>query len=121
MPRVPDLNAVVNPLAQDAPPEVIRRQQLDTALLVGQVVSNLREAVHARLEIEANEPRVVKPRFDEAELEKELNALNGRLEECRTNLAQTSKNQEGKMRFLQLGEKRAAALKAALERIQQRR
>src|SRR3569832_405331 len=72
MPRNIDVDAVVRPLAQDAPKDAIKRQQMDTALLVGQVVSNLRGAILARVEEKAREPRDVKPRFDARELEKEL-------------------------------------------------
>lgn len=121
MPRVPDLSSVVRPLAPDASADVIRRQQLDTALLVGQVVSNLREAVQARQQSAGDVPRKIKSRFDAEELEKELAALEARLEECRANLALTPKSRDGKLRFLKLGEKRAAALQAALERLQQQR
>jgi hypothetical protein len=117
MPRNIDVNSVVRPLAQDAPKDAIRRQQVDTALLVGQVVSNLRGAILARVEEKAREPRDVKPRFDARELEKELAALHDRLEMCRRNLAATPRNQAGKLRFLSLGEKRAAALTEALERL----
>ena len=116
MTRNIDVNSVVS-LAQDAPVDAIRRQQLDTALLVGQVVSNLREVMLARVEERARETREVKPRFDVEELEKELAALNNRLQMCRNNLAATPRNAAGKLRFLQLGEKRAAALTEALERL----
>ena len=94
---------------------------MDTSLLVGQVVANLRGTVQARLEREANEPREVKPRFDAAELEKELLALEERLDMCRRNLSLSDKNEAGKLRFLRLGEKREAALREALERLQSRR
>ena len=94
---------------------------MDTSLLVGQVVANLRGTVQARLEREANEPREVKPRFDAAELEKELLALEERLDMCRRNLSLSDKNEAGKLRFLRLGEKRSAALREALERLQSRR
>jgi hypothetical protein len=120
MPRTIDVERVVRPLAQDAPAEVIRKQQMDTSILVGQVVANLRGTVQARLEREANETREVKPRFNADELEKELAALRVRLEMCRNNLSQSEKNQAGKLRFLRLGEKRAAALTAALERLRSR-
>jgi hypothetical protein len=122
MPRNIDVNSVVRPLAQDAPKDAIRRQQIDTALLVGQVVSNLRGAILARVEEKAREPRDVKPRFDAQELEKELAALHERLNMCRRNLeGSAARNQAGKLRFLKLGEKRAAALTEALERLHQRR
>jgi hypothetical protein len=121
MPRTLDVNQIVRPLAQDAPAEVIRKQQMDTSLLVGQVVANLRGTVQARLEREANEPREMKPRFNVDELERELAALQERLALCRNNLSQSEKNQAGKLRFLRLGEKRAAALTEALERLQSRR
>jgi hypothetical protein len=122
MPRNIDVNSVVRPLAQDAPVDVIRRQQADTSLLVGQVVSNLRSAILAKVEEKAREPRDVKPRFDAEELERELAALKNRLEMCRNNLATANaKNQAGKLRFLRLGEKRAAALTEALDRLQPRR
>lgn len=94
---------------------------MDTSLLVGQVVANLRGTVQARLEREANEPREVKPRFNADELEKELAALQQRLDMCRNNLSLSTKNEAGKLRFLRLGEKRAAALMEALERLQPRR
>ncbi|MFL6762722.1 MAG: hypothetical protein ACJ8FB_09220 [Sphingomicrobium sp.] len=93
---------------------------MDTSMLVGQVVANMRETVQARLAREANEPREVKPRFDADELERELTALNERLEMCRNNLSASGKNDAGKLRFLSLGEKRAAALKQALERLHAR-
>ena len=118
MPRTVDIDTVLRPLAQDAPPDVIRRQQLDTAQLVGQVVATMRGSMQARLESDTNEPRIAKPRFDAGELERELLALNTRLAECRANLALTPRNQDGKLRFLRLGEKRAAALMEALERLQ---
>jgi hypothetical protein len=121
MPRHIDVNAVVRPLAQDAPVDAIRRQQLDTNLLVGLVVSNLRTAMLARVEEKAREPRDAKPRFDADELQKELEALNGRLELCRNNLAGSTRNQAGKLRFLRLGEKRAMALTEALDRLRSRR
>lgn len=121
MPRNIDVNTVVRPLAQDAPVDAIRRQQVDTSLLVGQVVSNLRSAILARVEEKAREPVDVKPRFDAAELEKELAALKERLQMCRKNLAASNKNEAGKLRFLRLGEKRAAALTEAIERLHQRR
>jgi hypothetical protein len=111
-------NSVVRPLAQDAPVDAIRRQQLDTALLVGQVVSNLRGTMLAKAEEKAREPRDTKPRYDAAELRKELAALRERLDMCRANLAASRKNEEGKLRFLRLGERRAAALTEALERLQ---
>jgi hypothetical protein len=121
MPRNIDVNAVVRPLAQDAPADAVKRQQLDTSLLVGQVVSNLRSVMLARMEEKAREAREPKPRFDVEELEKELNALNTRLDMCRNNLAQSTRHEAGKLRFLRLGEKRAAALTEALDRLQQRR
>lgn len=117
MPRTIDVERVVRPLAHDAPAEVIRKQHTDTSLLVGQVVANLRGTVQARLEREANESRELKPRFDAEELEKELLALQERLAMCRNNLSLSAKNQAGKLRFLRLGEKRAAALIEALERL----
>jgi hypothetical protein len=120
MPRTIDVNAVVRPLAQDAPEDAVRRQQIDTHLLVGQVVSNLRGVILAKQEVKAREPRDVKPRFDVEELRKELAALQGRLDMCRTNLAASNKNQAGKLRFLRMGEKRAAALIEAIERLQRR-
>jgi len=120
MPRTIDVKQVVGPLAHDAPAEVIRRQQADTALLVNQVVSNLRGAMMARVEEKTRMPRDARPRFDARELEKELAALNTRLDMCRSNLAMGPKNQAGKLRFLRLGEKRAAALKEALDRIRRR-
>lgn len=108
-------------MAQDAPAETMRKQHADTSSLVGQVVSNLRISVQARIEREANEPRQSKPRFDADELEKELIALNDRLDQCRNNLKQSGKDEAGKLRFLSLGEKRAAALSNALDRLQTRR
>lgn len=121
MPRNIDVRTIIRALAQDAPAETISKQQIDTSLLVGQVVANLRGTVQARLEREANEPRETKPRFDAAELEKELAALQVRLDMCRNNLALNDTNPAGKLRFLRLGEKRAAALTDALERLQARR
>jgi hypothetical protein len=118
MPRNIDVDSVVRPLAQDAPVDAVKRQQIDTGLLVGQVVSNLRSAMVARIEAKAREPREVKPRFDVEELEKELAALNTRLDMCRNNLAASSRDAAGKLRFLRLGEKRAAALSEALDRLQ---
>jgi hypothetical protein len=120
MPRNIDVNSVVRPLAQDAPVDAVKRQQIDTGLLVGQVVSSLRSAILARTEEKAREPRDVKPRFDVEELERELAALNNRLDMCRNNLAASTRNEAGKLRFLRLGEKRAAALTEALERLQRR-
>lgn len=101
--------------------DAIRRQQVDTGLLVGQVVSNLRSAIMAKVEEKAREPVDVKPRFDADELEKELAALNSRLDMCRNNLAAGNKNEAGKLRFLRLGEKRAAALQDAIARLHHRR
>jgi hypothetical protein len=118
MPRNIDIRSVVRPLAQDAPAEIIRKQQHDTSLLVGQVVANLRDSVQARIERRANEPRENKPRFDADELEKELKALKLRLAMCRNNLGPDEKNQAGKLRFLRLGEERAARLSDALARLQ---
>jgi hypothetical protein len=120
MPRNIDVRAVVKTLAQDAPVDSYRKQQVDTALLVGQVVSNLREMVQARHERQSNESRETKPRFDVVELERELAALEARLEMCRANLSQGEKNQAGKLRFIRLGEKRRAALTDALERLRSR-
>src|SRR5689334_14253386 len=117
MPRNIDVNSVVRPLAQDAPVDVIKRQQMDTAILVGQVVSNLRGAMLSRIEAKAREPREPKPRLNAQELEHELTALNERLTMCRRNLAASTRNESGKLRFLRLGEKRAAALREALERL----
>lgn len=117
MPRNIDVQSVVRPLAQDAPLDTVRRQQMDTHLLVGQVVSNLRGAMLAKLERKAREPRNERPRLDAKELEKELAAFKRRLEMCRANLAASNKNPSGKLRFLSMGEKRAAALTDALERL----
>ena len=118
MPRNIDVNTVVGPLAQDAPAETIRKQQVDTSLLVGQVVANLRSSIQARLERKAHEPHEVKPRFNANELERELIALQGRLDMCRNNMSTSGKSEAGRLRFLSLGEKRAAALIEALERLQ---
>lgn len=120
MPRNIDVESVVRPLAQDASVDAFRRQQMDTTILVGQVVSNLRGVMMARIEEKAREPRDLKPRFDAQELEKELAALRQRLDMCRHNLEASPRNQAGKLRFLRLGEKRAAALVDALERLRQR-